>query len=61
MSGNDKNSFSTTFIMNYFKGGGPRNVYMLARLLKEMGHASKVFSFYSYEDIPFLSETGINW
>ncbi len=40
--------------MNYFKGGGPRNVYMLARLLKEMGHASKVFSFYSYEDIPFF-------
>jgi glycosyltransferase involved in cell wall biosynthesis len=44
--------YSTTFIMNYWKGGGPRNVYTLSLHLKEAGYPSKVFSFYSFEDLP---------
>lgn len=48
----ESNSLSTTFIMNYWKGGGPRNVYTLSCLLKDAGYPSRVFSFYSFEDIP---------
>ena len=48
----ESNSLSTTFIMNYWKGGGPGNVYTLSCLFKDAGYPSRVFSFYSFEDIP---------
>lgn len=34
-----------SFAMNLFKGGGPRNVYSLVRVLVENGYEAKILSF----------------
>jgi glycosyltransferase involved in cell wall biosynthesis len=40
------------FVMNFWRGGGPRNVYTLASYLNEFGYYCKVLSYHSKEDIP---------
>ena len=43
---------SVTFVMNYWKGGGPRNVYTLSNLLSAKGIDSEVFAFFDSRYIP---------
>ena len=40
------------FIMNFWKGGGPRNVYTLSRLLNDKAFSSDVFAFHQKDLIP---------
>lgn len=40
------------FVMNYWKGGGPRNVYTLSNYLSQRGINTEVFAFFSLEHIP---------
>lgn len=53
------------FVMNPYRGGGPRNVYILSHLLNERGYTSDILTFgdipgYRPDQKPYSDELNIN-